>query len=689
MKLRTQILILSLVPIIALFAVGGFLSATTYMKWRGEVLAQKYVDQGVLYGNLVHALQKERGISTGFILSKGSQFADALKEARLASDLAAQQVSQEDPHITKALGDLPAQRAAVDQLQVTPKMMAKYYTDFIHYAIVDEGDKMLSSADAEVVHIGAGALALAEAKEKAGQQRAAGVIGLMLGAFDDGTRSAFVARGAAESGMLVVAFDGLHVHFPDLDFASMAQEVGITDMRVRIADFRVDEPTTGLTPQEWIKVSSAWIQQLRSVEIEVAVFMKELARSHAASALVQFVIATLASVSTVLAVVWIAYRTVRGFDRQITVVGEEMGRIASKDFDFTPQLAGQATEFGGLSDLMETARSELEIAEKALQRSTEERVLVLQELESGLEHLAHRDLSVKIQREFPEEYDALRHSYNQVVQQLGQALGQVNGSVSEFANRSTTLRASSLEMARRTESQAASLEQTNAALQQIAENTEETTETVKGASVAMSKLRSTAEDGLGKVEEAVTAMSNIVKASEEMKTFTQLIEDIAFQTNLLALNAGVEAARAGESGRGFAVVASEVRSLAGSATDATDEIKNLIHKMSDIVSSGATMVEQTGVSFREISSEISQSSEAVDKIASGAEEQSRGLSEIRVAMNSLDQTTQHYAAMVQQSTDMSEELNAEAGVLAQLISSFAIEEQGQAQSADQEEELAA
>jgi methyl-accepting chemotaxis protein len=296
----------------------------------------------------------------------------------------------------------------------------------------------------------------------------------------------------------------------------------------------------------------------------------------------------------------------------------------------------------------------------------------LQELESGLEHLAHRDLSVKIRQEFPEEYDALRHSYNQVVEQLGQALGQVNGSVSEFANRSMTLRQSSHEMAQRTESQAASLEQTNAALQQIAENTEETAQTVKGASVAMGKLRRSAEDGLCKVEEAVSAMSNIVKASEEMKTFTQLIEDIAFQTNLLALNAGVEAARAGESGRGFAVVASEVRTLAGSATEATDEIKNLISRMSVIVSSGATMVEQTGVSFREISSEISQSSEAVDKIASGAEEQSRGLSEIRVAMNSLDQTTQHYAAMVQQSTEMSEDLNTEAGVLSDLISSFAI-----------------
>jgi methyl-accepting chemotaxis protein len=71
-------------------------------------------------------------------------------------------------------------------------------------------------------------------------------------------------------------------------------------------------------------------------------------------------------------------------------------------------------------------------------------------------------------------------------------------------------------------------------------------------------------------------MADIVKSIAEIKTKTNVINDIVFQTKLLSFNASVEAARAGEHGKGFAVVAEEVGALAAMSGNASKEIAQLL-----------------------------------------------------------------------------------------------------------------
>ncbi|PSJ49289.1 methyl-accepting chemotaxis protein, partial [Pseudaminobacter soli (ex Li et al. 2025)] len=146
------------------------------------------------------------------------------------------------------------------------------------------------------------------------------------------------------------------------------------------------------------------------------------------------------------------------------------------------------------------------------------------------------------------------------------------------------------DLSRRTEQQAASLEETAAALDQITATVKKTAEGASHARDVVSEAKGDAEASGAVVRQAIAAMGTIEKSSDQIGRIIGVIDEIAFQTNLLALNAGVEAARAGDAGRGFAVVASEVRALAQRSAEAAREIKNLISASTTQVGEGVKLV---------------------------------------------------------------------------------------------------
>jgi len=83
-------------------------------------------------------------------------------------------------------------------------------------------------------------------------------------------------------------------------------------------------------------------------------------------------------------------------------------------------------------------------------------------------------------------------------------------------------------------------------------------------------------------------------------TIADLIGDVAARTNLLALNASIEAARAGEAGRGFAVVAQEVKALASQTSLATKDIRRQLTRITEAVTSTASIVSDMRTSFGRI-----------------------------------------------------------------------------------------
>src|SRR5690606_10485785 len=118
------------------------------------------------------------------------------------------------------------------------------------------------------------------------------------------------------------------------------------------------------------------------------------------------------------------------------------------------------------------------------------------------------------------------------------------------------------DLSRRTEQQAASLQETAASMEQLAATVKHNADNAQQADQLARAASGIATRGGQAVAEVVDTMSAINHGARRIEEIIAVIDGIAFQTNILALNAAVESARAGEQGRGFAVVAGEVRNLA-------------------------------------------------------------------------------------------------------------------------------
>lgn len=368
-----------------------------------------------------------------------------------------------------------------------------------------------------------------------------------------------------------------------------------------------------------------------------------------------------------------AFGLTRRLGTPLQKLTEVIGALASKQYDVAIPFQGRHDEVGLIAQSCEEFRLRLTEADTSAQLQERERVeqkAVVMQLSEGLHALAQGKLSARLDTVFPENYEGLRQDFTTAIAKLSEVMHSVVNSTTAIHHQAAEISTGSQELARRTENQAATLEEAAAALQDMSRNVREAAERASKSEATAQTVKSKATVSRDIVEEVVTSVQSIKQSSDEISKIIGVIDDIAFQTNLLALNAGVEAARAGAAGSGFAVVASEVRTLAQRSSEAASEIKALIGTSIEKVDAGVALVDRAGSSLDEIVNLIVELSELVTHIANGSRDQSQGLDEINVGIGQLDRVTQMNAAMVEQTTAATVDLTNGAQALQMQVSQF-------------------
>ena len=305
---------------------------------------------------------------------------------------------------------------------------------------------------------------------------------------------------------------------------------------------------------------------------------------------------------------------------------------------------------------------------------------VVEALTIGLNSLADGDLTCRIDQPFTADYEALRENFNRTLATLSSTVQAVRGNAEHISTRSAEITQSSDDLSQRTEGQAATLQETATALDQLTTSISSTASDSREVADIVDAARKHADTTSDVVTRAVGTMSMIEESSNQIQNIIGVIEDISFQTNLLALNAGVEAARAGEAGKGFAVVATEVRALAHRSSEAALEIKTLIDGSTTHVDQGVTHVRKAGDALQEIVHQVTEISAHITRIAERTEEQSVGLAEINTGVGQLDGLTRRNAAMAEEASAAAHLLNRDAQDLNVAVKSFQVDAMQQHQT---------
>ncbi len=655
MKLQTRILGILVLPFLGLIAFASVRIAGDWASWQNSKRTVVQAGQASQVSLLVHNLQLERGLSVGFLGSRGAKFSTELANHRPKTDQAVQTLRGSFPQALEGLSQLASLRSSVDHQNVAGTQAFQVYTAAIGQALDQIASLATQAVQPEISRRAIAYFSFLYVKEYTGQERAVVNGILTAGKLTDesGRRLDTVVAALDQNQRNFERFSGTQE--VDLEKAALAGPASSKVDQMLQSLFQAGkEGPFPVTPEDWFATVSSKIDLMKQVDDALANRLIAVADASASGALTTLILGLSIFVVLLAAAGFLAFRLSRSIHRQLGCEPSEVAAIARNIRRGVLELdKSGAKPQGAYLDLQKM-------------------VSALQEKAATLEKIAAGDLSIEVT--LASDQDRLGVSLRFMVDSLNEVLGQINEAVEQLSSGSTQVAKASQNLAQGATEQASSVEQINASAAQVTSQAQTNAATALESSQLARESRDDAGSGNRKMKDLMELLGKMTKSSEETKRIVKTIDDIAFQVNLLALNANVEAARAGKYGKGFGVVAEEVRSLAIRSADAVKETTRMVEENLKSIREVNGTAEQTSRQLESIAAGSMRVAEILETIASSSQDQSKALSQIGGGLDQIDGVTQSNTATAEQSAAAAEELSGQAMELRSLVSRFRLRE---------------